>query len=224
MRHLIKFILNKLSQLLSLPFAATSWLESLLSKESEVIFTFWSNLFALVPGLPGVFLRRGYYSLTLHKCSMNCHIGFGSMFTHRSSTVEDNVYLGNYCSIGSSKLGKNSLIGSRTSLLSGSQQHKHNDDTGEWEAFTPDNIRQVTVGANVWVGEGAIIMANIGTGCQIAAGAVITNDTKSYIVMAGNPARFVKKLAPPDTTVQNNTTTGTKKAPQPIESEDAKQG
>jgi acetyltransferase-like isoleucine patch superfamily enzyme len=202
MRQLIKFILNKLSQILSLPFAATSWLESLLRKESEVIFIFWSNLFALVPGLPGAFLRRGYYSLTLDKCSMNCHIGFGSMFTHRSSRVEDNVYLGNYCTIGSAILGKNSLVGSRSSLLSGSQQHKHNDETGEWEAFSPENIRQITVGANVWIGEGAIIMANIGEGCQIAAGAVITNDTKSFIVLAGNPARFIKNLAPPTSASQ----------------------
>jgi virginiamycin A acetyltransferase len=225
MRQLIKFILNKLSQLLSLPFAATCWLESILSKESEVIFVFWSNLFALVPGLPGAFLRRGYYSLTLNKCSMNCHIGFGTMFTHRSSTVEDNVYLGNYCSIGSAQLGKNSLIGSRTSLLSGSQQHKHNDDTGEWEAFSPDNIRQVTVGANVWIGEGAIIMANIGEGCQIAAGAVVTNDTKSFVVLAGNPARFVKNLAPPVGTEHTSTIdTENKKAPLTTESASAKQG
>ena len=206
MRQLIKFILNKLSQLLSLPFAASSWLESLLSKESEVIFIFWSNLFALVPGLPGAFLRRGYYSLTLDKCSMNCHIGFGSMFTHRSATVEDNVYLGNYCTIGSAQLGKNTLIGSRSSLLSGNQQHTHNDETGEWEAFSPDNIRQITVGANVWIGEGAIIMANIGEGCQIAAGAVITNDTKSFIILAGNPARFIKSLMPPATVAQTSTT------------------
>ena len=220
MRQLIKFILNKLSQLLSLPFAATCWLESLLSKESEVIFTFWSNLFALVPGLPGAFLRRGYYSLTLDRCSMNCHIGFGSMFTHRSSSVEDNVYLGNYCTIGSALLGKNSLIGSRSSLLSGSQQHKHNDETGEWEAFSADNIRQITVGPNVWIGEGAIIMANIGEGCQIAAGAVITNDTKSFIVLAGNPARFIKNLAPP---AAQPSTTDDKEVSTAIEPANAKQ-
>jgi acetyltransferase-like isoleucine patch superfamily enzyme len=222
MRQLIKFILNKLSQLLSLPFAATCWLESQLSKESEVIFIFWSNLFALVPGLPGAFLRRGYYSLTLDKCSMNCHIGFGSMFTHRSAKVEDNVYLGNYCTIGSALLGENSLIGSRSSLLSGSQQHKHNDETGEWEAFSPDNIRQITVGANVWIGEGAIIMANIGEGCQIAAGAVITNDTKSFIVLAGNPARFIKNLAPPTSTALP-ITTNNKETPLKTEPESAKQ-
>lgn len=207
MRRLIKTTLNLISQLVTLPFAAMCWLETGLSPHSEVIFGFWTNVFALLPGLPGVFLRRGFYSLTLNKCSMNSHIGFGTMFCHRDSIVEDNVYLGNYCTIGSAHLGKNSLIGSRSSLLSGSQQHKHNDETGEWEAFSSNNIRQIKVGANVWIGEAAIIMANIGEGCQIAAGAVIASDTKSFIVLAGNPARFVKSLQATSLSTANKTDT-----------------
>lgn len=197
-RNLVKFTLNKLAQLAALPAASTCWLEALFCSDSELIFTFWTNVFAILPGLPGVFLRRGFYSLTLSNCSMDCYIGFGTMFCHRDSVVEPNVYLGNYCTIGSASLGRNSLIGSRSSLLSGSQQHLHNDLTGEWEAFTAANIKRINVGANVWIGEAAIIMANIGDGCQIAAGAVIANDTKDYIVLAGNPARFIKKLPNPN--------------------------
>ncbi|MDP5032081.1 acyltransferase [Paraglaciecola sp.] len=197
MRNILKVCLNKLAQLCALPAAATCWLETLLRRESELIFTFWTNVFAILPGLPGVFLRRGFYSLTLSQCSMDCYIGFGTMFCHRDSIVEPNVYLGNYCTVGSAFLGRNSLIGSRSSLLSGSQQHIHNDLTGEWEAFTAANIKRIHIGANVWIGEAAIIMANIGEGCQIAAGAVIANDTKDYVVLAGNPARFIKKLQSP---------------------------
>ena len=73
----------------------------------------------------------------------------------------------------------------------------------------------------MWVGEGAIIMANIGNGCQIAAGAVVTNDTKSFVVLAGNPARFVKTLAPPANTAL--TTDHKKNASITTESANAKQ-
>lgn len=197
MRYLIKQIINRLSQLIALPFVFTCWLESLVSKNVEVIFVFWTNIFALLPGLPGVFLRRGFYSMTLQKCSLDSHIGFGSLFSHRNSIIEDNVYIGNYCTIGSAHIGESSLIGSRSSLLSGSNQHVHNDETGTWGAFSTDNIQQIKIGKNVWLGEGAIVMANIGVGCQIAAGAVISSDTKDYVLLAGNPARFVKRLPLP---------------------------
>jgi acetyltransferase-like isoleucine patch superfamily enzyme len=167
------------------------------NKKVEIIFVFWTNIFALLPGLPGVFLRRGFYSLTLHKCSLESHIGFGSLFSHRNSIIESNVYIGNYCTIGSAHISENSLIGSRSSLLSGSGQHIHNDETGTWGAFSTDNIKQIQIGKNVWLGEAAIVMANIGEGCQIAAGTVISSDTKSYVMLAGNPARFVKSLPLP---------------------------
>ena len=197
MRHLIKLIINRLSQLIALPFVLTCWLESLLSKQVEVIFVFWTNFFAILPGLPGVFLRRGFYSLTLHRCSLDSHIGFGTLFSHRNSVIEDNVYIGNYCSIGSAHIGENSLIGSRSSLLSGGGQHIHNDETGTWGAFSTDNIKQIQIGKNVWLGESAVVMANIGDGCQIAAGSVISSDTKDYVMLAGNPARFIKRLPLP---------------------------
>ena len=199
MRHLIKLVINRLSQLVALPFVLTCWLESSLSKQVEVIFVFWTNIFALLPGLPGVFLRRGFYSLTLQRCSLESHIGFGTLFCHRNSIIEDNVYIGNYCSIGSAYIGENSLIGSRSSLLSGSGQHIHNDETGTWGAFSTDNIKQIHIGKNVWLGEAAIVMANIGDGCQIAAGTVISSDTKDYVMLAGNPARFIKRLPLPAT-------------------------
>lgn len=199
MRYLIKLMINKLSQLIALPFVMTCWLESLLNKQIEIIFVFWTNIFAFLPGLPGVFLRRGFYSLTLQQCSLDSHIGFGTLFSHRDAVIEDNVYIGNYCLIGSAHIGKNSLIGSRSSLLSGSSQHIHNDEAGTWGAFSPDNIKQICIGKNVWLGEASIVMANIGNGCQIGAGTVISSDIKDYVMMAGNPARFIKMLPLPAT-------------------------
>jgi acetyltransferase-like isoleucine patch superfamily enzyme len=196
MRVIFKYILNLMSQLIVLPFVFTCWLEKKLTSSSESVFSFWTHIFALLPGIPGVFLRRGFYSLTLDKCSVNCHIGFGSIFAHRRVIVEDNVYLGLYCTIGAAHLGKNCLIGSHASLISGSAQHTRDDHNGEWSAFSSQDMVQIKVAANVWVGEGAIIMADVGRGSLIAAGSVINTKIKENVVMAGNPARFVKHFGP----------------------------
>jgi acetyltransferase-like isoleucine patch superfamily enzyme len=195
MRNIVKYGLNRFAQLLALPFALTCWLEKAISPHKESIFSFWSHVFAIFPGLPGVFLRRGFYSLTLDKCSVNCHIGFGTIFAHRCATVEENAYLGLYCTVGAAHLGKHCLIGSHASLLSGNAQHTRDEETGEWLAFSAQGIVQITIAANVWIGEGAIVMADVGRGSLIAAGAVINTNVKDNVVMAGNPARFVKHFS-----------------------------
>lgn len=148
---------------------------------------------ALFPGLPGAFLRRGFYSLTLDECSLHCHIGFGSMFSHRFTTVGEHVYIGSYAIIGSAVLGDNSLIGSRASILSGTALHVLGED-GKWTPYSAERLSQVTLAKNVWVGEGAIIAANIGEGCMVGAGSVVTTNVKPHVIVTGNPARFVKNL------------------------------
>ncbi|MAD16031.1 MAG: acetyltransferase [Alteromonadaceae bacterium] len=202
----IKLIINRICQFVVLPLAITCWLETKLSPHSEAVFAFWTHIVSILPGLPGVFLRRAFYSLTLEKCSLNSHIGFGTIFAHRGTVIEDNVYTGIYCSIGSAYLKKNCLIGSHSSLLSGNTQHQRNEENGEWMPFSKDNINQIEIAENVWVGEGAIILANIGRGSLVAAGAVVNTNVKANIVVAGNPARFVKSFEPSS----NNTTTKVK--------------
>jgi phosphonate metabolism protein (transferase hexapeptide repeat family) len=52
----------------------------------------------------------------------------------------------------------------------------------------------VTLGDDVWVGHGAIILPGrrIGTGAVIAAGAIVTKDVQPYAIVAGNPARHLR--------------------------------
>ena len=54
----------------------------------------------------------------------------------------------------------------------------------------------MAVGANVWIGGGAIILPGITIGDDviIGAGSVVTHDIPSGITVIGNPAR--KKEAP----------------------------
>lgn len=194
MKHIIKTTLNFICQLVVLPLVIPCKLEEwLISRHSEIVFHTCTNLVALLPGLIGVFLRRAFYSLTLESCSTHCYIGFGALFSHRDTTVEKHVYIGNYTMIGSAHLGEHCLIGSRVSILSGKALHVR-DEQGMWTPFSPERITKVTLARNVWVGEGAIIMADVGEGSMIGAGAVSTSNVRPHIIVAGNPARFVRNL------------------------------
>ncbi|HED36492.1 MAG TPA: acyltransferase [Gammaproteobacteria bacterium] len=194
MKQAIKYLLNLLSQLVVLPLIILSKLEEIIfSKNTELIFNMCTHIVALLPGLPGAFLRRAFYSMTLDKCSQHCHIGFGSIFSHRSTTVEKHVYIGSYTIIGSAHLGEHCLIGSRVSILSGKALHVMGDD-GMWTPYSAERLSLVKLEKNVWIGEGAIIAANVGEGSMVGAGSVITTNVKPHIIITGNPARFVKNL------------------------------
>lgn len=55
-------------------------------------------------------------------------------------------------------------------------------------------FRPVTIGNDVYIGHGAMIMpgVTIGDGAIVAANAVVTKDVPSYAIVAGNPARLVR--------------------------------
>lgn len=56
--------------------------------------------------------------------------------------------------------------------------------------------KPIVVGNNVWICERAIVYkgVHIGTGAIISGGAVVTKDVPDYAVVAGNPAKIVKRL------------------------------
>ncbi|TIW21254.1 MAG: CatB-related O-acetyltransferase [Mesorhizobium sp.] len=52
----------------------------------------------------------------------------------------------------------------------------------------------ISIGNDVWVGHGAIILPGvaIGDGAVIGAGAVVTRDVPSYAIVGGSPARLIR--------------------------------
>jgi acetyltransferase-like isoleucine patch superfamily enzyme len=62
----------------------------------------------------------------------------------------------------------------------------------------PELAFPITIGDDVWVGGGAIILpgVTIGEHSVVGAGAVVTKDVAPYTVVAGNPATVRRRLQP----------------------------
>lgn len=194
MRKILKKIINAICLTISSPIALLCFIEKILFKNSEIVFIIFSHGYALLPGIPGSYLRRTFYSLTLEHCSTNCHIGFGSIFTHRNAVVKENVSIGNFAIIGSAIIGKRCEIASRVSITSGRHQHVKGPE-GQWIQSPKHTKSRVYIGSDVWIGEGAIVMANVGRSCLIAAGSVVINNVTEETMVAGNPAKKIRKTS-----------------------------
>lgn len=65
----------------------------------------------------------------------------------------------------------------------------------------PASDPAIELGENSWVGARAVLLegARVGAGAIIGAAAVVDFEVPPYSVVAGNPARVVRKLVPPPT-------------------------
>lgn len=147
-----------------------------------------------MPGLPGDYLRVGYYTLTLRRCSLYTRVSFGSFFAQSSSTVGGGVYIGAYCVLGSCSLGDRTQIASHVQILSGGHQHSRATD-GRILSANETNFTPVTIGEDCWIGASAIVMADVGPRTTVGAGAVVTRPLPAGVVAVGNPARMLESAA-----------------------------
>ena len=158
---------------------------------SDRAFSGWSQLLSLIPGLLGVYLRNAFYRFTMGECSVDCHIGFGTIFSNPDVTVASGVYIGNYCSIGEVTIEKDVLIASNVSIMNGCHQH----GTSELSLPIRDQAGvylPITIGQDTWLGERAIVAASVGKHCIIGAGALVLHSVPDYCVAVGVPARILR--------------------------------
>lgn len=91
-------------------------------------------------------------------------------------------------------IGKDCQIGPNVQLLTPTHPLEPGPRRDKLEAARP-----ITIGDNVWLGGGAIVLpgVTIGDNSVIGAGAVVTRDVPANVVAVGNPARVVRELPEP---------------------------
>ena len=189
MRSFAKKLLGFVFLILSFPYAVLAgfgrW---------KPLYTFCAQLLALGPGLPGDYLRRGFYSLTLKRFSFENRIGFGSFFAHPEADVAPRAAIGERCILGKVTIGERAIIASGVQILSGFRQHTRDAEgklTGE------GTFEMLSIGADTWIGAGSVVMASVGERATVAAGSVIFRGVAADTAVAGNPARVVDQRPSP---------------------------
>jgi virginiamycin A acetyltransferase len=190
MKKVIKAIAFCISAVLVSPITLTYLLLSIVfGRDASLVST--SQFLSLFPGKLSVYLRAGFYRFTLTYCSPDAVISFLVLFSQSDTEVAKGVYIGPQSNIGRCSIGENSLLGSGVHIMSGKGQHNFSDLSAPIK-YQGGTFEKITVGKNCWIGNGAMIMANIGANCIIGAGSVVINDIPSDSIVAGNPARVIK--------------------------------
>jgi phosphonate metabolism protein (transferase hexapeptide repeat family) len=125
------------------------------------------------------------------------------------ATLGDYSYLGENCDVAGATIGKftaiaNSVrIGAPNHPMDRPAQHRFTycpeyyepSATRDHEFFAERRAARVVVGNDCWIGHGAIILPNVtvGDGAVIAAGAVVSRNVSPYAIVAGVPARPIRR-------------------------------
>jgi maltose O-acetyltransferase len=90
-------------------------------------------------------------------------------------------------------IGADVQIGPAVQLLTPTHPVDPELRRAKWEAAEP-----ITIGDNVWLGGGVIVLGgvSIGENTVVGAGAVVTRDLPANVVAVGNPARVIRTLEP----------------------------
>jgi acetyltransferase-like isoleucine patch superfamily enzyme len=151
----------------------------------------------------GDFARVDYSCLNEHvRIDRNNHL-FHAALGRRSytgmNTVIMHTEIGAFCSIswGVSIGGANhdfSRMSQHSFLYNEYDKLRPLDTDIPYDRFNSP----VTIGNDVWIGAGAVICRGrdgvlIGDGAVIGANAVVTCDVQPYTIVAGNPAKFIKR-------------------------------
>lgn len=124
-----------------------------------------------------LFIEQGFY------CDYGDRIFFG-----------DRVYLNINCTLldgGKISIGDDALIGPNVQILT------VNHPLGAEQRLQKTNlVKDVSIGKNVWIGAGAIILpgVSIGDNSVVGAGSVVTKDMYCHSLYVGNPAVKIRTL------------------------------
>lgn len=143
------------------------------------------------------------FSMILAKFLFISNAGKNSRFRkpislHTQLYIGKNVFINKNCSFGTNSpiyIGDNVAFGPEVLILTGTHDYSNSNlRSGEYSGKT------VIIGKGCWIGARTIILAGVkvGEGSIVAAGSIVTKDIEPNVIVAGSPAKLVKKIIPND--------------------------
>lgn len=151
-------------------------------------------------------------SAKLHETRLGAYTEVGARTILHEVAMGDYSYVVNDAQITYTTIGKFCSIAAMTRINPGNhpmhratQAHFTYRSSAYFEGESDDaeffdwrRQHHIHIGHDVWIGHGAIVLAgrSIGTGAVVAGGAVVTKDVPDYTIVAGNPARIIRRRFP----------------------------
>lgn len=164
----------------------------------------WIRLF--IP----LYIKRGRYSV-IYRSVRKDIVPFRRFVLGAYSVVEDyatinnavgDVIIGHHCRIGLHntvigpvKLGNHVDVAQGVTLSGLNHNYEKVDRPISQQGVS---TQPITISNDVWIGANAVILAGstIGQHCVVAAGAVVNGDVPDFCLVAGTPARIIKRYRP----------------------------
>lgn len=181
----------------------SNWFK-LLMKATKV--EYGKNL--LLKGIPIIFNQSGGRlvlgdNVTIKSSFLSNLVGLYQRTIIVTRTSEAKILIGNNVGISgatiyarkSITIGENTHIGGNVKIL---DNDFHPLEIEDRNADIKEKIKAkpIVIGENCFIGCNSIILKGtiLGDGCVVGAGAVVSGDFEQNCVIAGNPARVIKKL------------------------------
>lgn len=195
----VKSIVRGLAAVLVLPLRLTLPLRAAIFGR-ERAFQATCEWLALVPGFVGQYARRAFLAATTAGCGPDTVIGLGTLFSTPDVRIDANAYVGPHCNLGWVHLERDVLLAAGVQIPSGPQTH------GFTRLDVPIRDQPgapvcVHVREGAWIGNNAIVLADVGRHAIVAAGAVVTHPVPDYAIVAGVPAKVIRSRREPALTM-----------------------
>ena len=154
-------------------------------------------------------------SPTVHERVTLVDVSLGPWTEVGADSVLENVELGAYSYSGPFGIFQNTVVGKFANIAAqvrvGPTMHPMDRptlhhftyrrswygfaDTDDQEFFAWRRAQMARVGHDTWIGHGVVIMpgVTVGDGAVVGSGAVVTKDVEPFSVVAGVPAKFLKR-------------------------------